>query len=474
MHDRHWKAAVLLATLAWTGSACAATYTPCTDANTLPALKGSVCARESLPASYASASAPAPELTIFIRKFPAAQPSKGSVWLVPGGPGESGASLYPFIALLRRSFPGFDLIVPDHRGTGYSSRLCPREEAVDSPGGTALAGAEWGSCFGQLIAQPAQAQVFSITNAAHDLRNLILQAQGNSAGPTYLYGVSYGTQLVLRTMQLGPLPVDGLVLDSLVPLETAPQWDLSHRSSVVDDVGRQILARCDAAPDCHGILGDPAQASLRRLLASYSKQQDPPIKDLRQLLGTLLDMPALRDRIPYLIKDLEQGRKVELDAMIKGLEAAQASLGGYPQSPPSIPLVSIISSSENNLRPALSAAELRQEESQLLFKSPLPALLLNPTLPTYARDAYFGALPKTLPPTLVLNGTLDPKTHYQGALQHVAALRERGPVSMVSIVDAPHFILWVAPECFEQHVRAFAARGAAADASCKMASRAQP
>ena len=86
---------------------------------------------------------------MFLRKFPAPRPaaSRGTVWLVAGGPGESGASLYPMLPTLRRAFPGFDLVIPDHRGTGYSTRLCPQEEAVDSPGGMALAGAEWATFF---------------------------------------------------------------------------------------------------------------------------------------------------------------------------------------------------------------------------------------------------------------------------------------------------------------------------------------
>jgi hypothetical protein len=48
--------------------------------------------------------------------------------------------MYPSLDVLRRSFPDFDLIIADHRGIGFSGRLCPQEEAVDSAGGTALVG----------------------------------------------------------------------------------------------------------------------------------------------------------------------------------------------------------------------------------------------------------------------------------------------------------------------------------------------
>jgi len=100
---------------------------------------------------------------------------------------------------------------------------------------------------------------------------------------------------------------------------------------------------------------------------------------------------------------------------------------------------------------------LKEEEDGLLFSSPLPGLLLQPGLPRYPRDAWFGRHPAWLPPTLVLHGTLDPKTHLAGAIEHVAALRKAGRVTLVEVADAPHFILWTALEHFERAVRAFVA-----------------
>jgi pimeloyl-ACP methyl ester carboxylesterase len=463
------KSACLLLLL-WTTDAAALDFAPCPDAATQPGLRGSLCAKDNVPLAWDGA-LPG-ELTLFVRKFPASGPSRGSVWLVAGGPGESGASLYPFVDVLRRSFPGFDLLIPDHRGTGFSSRLCPKEEAPGSPGGTALAGAEWNSCFGQLDAQAPRARQFTITNAARDLRRLIQQAHG--AKPTYLYGVSYGTQLVLRTLQLGPLPLAGVVLDSMVTLDTDPRWDLSQRSFVIDDIGRKVLAQCDADPACAEAMGLPAETVYRRLLAKAAA--DPgvvarvPGKDLRRFLGALLDMPALRSRIPYLIRDLERGGHQELDTVQAELPKVQASLGDYPQTPPSIPLTGIVSGSEQNLRPGLDAAQVKREEAGLLFTSSIPELLATSTLPTYPRDRWFGGHPSQLPPTLVLQGTLDPKTHYDGALDHIKVLRGSGPVHLVSVIDAPHFILWVAPRCFERQVAAFVAGRVHADASCMISS----
>lgn len=453
-------------------------FTPCADT----ALPGSQCSGLNVPAGYDAqgrAVGDADAMHIFVRKIPAdlpaGQPARGTLWLVAGGPGESGASFYGLLPTLRRSFPGFEFLIPDHRGTGNSSRLCRVEESPQSPGGRALAGAEWGSCFAGINMLPDYAAQFSITMAARDLKALI-EGQRAQAGqrrqpPVYLYGVSYGTQLVLRTLQLGPLPVKGVILDSLVPPQTDARWDLSQRSQVVNAVGMQVLAQCDADPACHAALGEPAATLYRRVLDKV--QADPallasiPGKNLKNFLGGMLDLPAARARLPYLLHELAQGGEAELAAVRAALTEAAASLGSYPQSPQSIPLVSIISNSENNLQPTLrpgwAAADIERDEAGLLFTSPLPRMLLGGGLPTYPRDAYFGQLPVAMPPTLVLQGTLDTKTPYAGAQAQVQALTQRkaGKVALSSVRNAPHFILWTAPACFEQASQRFIAGKAA-------------
>ena len=452
-------------------------FTPCSDT----AAPGSLCSGLNVPGSYDAqgrAVGEADAMHVFVRKFaadvPAGKPAKGTVWLVAGGPGESGASFYSLLPTLRRSFPGFEFLIPDHRGTGHSSRLCKVEESEQSPGGRALAGAEWASCFTGINLMPEYAAQFSITTAARDLKALIEgERSKRKRPPVYVYSVSYGTQLVLRTLQLGPLPVQGVIFDSLVPPQADARWDLSQRSHVVNQVGLQVLARCDADAACHATLGEPAEALYRRVLDKV--QAEPallakiPGKNLKNFLGSMLDVPAARARIPSLLRDLDQGKDGELAAVRATLTDAAASLGSYPQSPLSIPLVSIISNSENNLQPSLrpdwTAADLDREEADLLLTSPLPRILLGGGLPTYPRDAYFGALPAKVPPTLVLQGTLDPKTPYAGAQAQVQALTQgkAGKVALATVHNAPHFILWTAPACFEQASTRFLAGKPAQD-----------
>jgi pimeloyl-ACP methyl ester carboxylesterase len=451
-------------------------FTPCSDT----AVPGSLCSGLNVPGSYDAqgrAIGDTDAMHVFVRKIaadvPAGKPARGSLWLVAGGPGESGASFYSLLPTLRRSFPGFEFLIPDHRGTGHSSRLCKVEESEQSPGGRALAGAEWGSCFAGLNLVPEYAGQFSITTAARDLKALIEGEQGKKTPPVYVYSVSYGTQLVLRTLQLGSLPVQGVIFDSLVPPQTDARWDLSQRSQVVNQVGMQVFTQCDADAACHAALGESAETLYRRVLEKM--QADPallakiPGKNLKNFLGGMLDVPAARARIPYLLRELDQGGDAELASVRAMLTQAATSLGSYPQSPLSIPLVNIISNSENNLqpslRPAWTATDIDREEADLLFTSPLPRILLGGGLPTYPRDAYFGTLPAKMPPTLVLQGTLDPKTPYAGARAQVQSLThsKAGKVALATIQNAPHFILWTAPACFEQASQRFIAGKPAQD-----------
>lgn len=451
-------AAALCVAVAWSGSAqsagprVAAGFKPCADAGADPALAGSLCARVAAPLSYAEPSLGQVEL--FVRKFPARGRSRGQVWLIAGGPGESGATFYPLLDTFRASFPGFDLIVPDHRGTGFSTRLCPAEEAVDSPAGAALAGQEWATCFSSLEAGGVRAKAFTITNAAHDLRGLIDRYSGRRK--TWIYGVSYGTQLVLRTMTVAPpRRVDGIVLDSLVPPETTESWDLSRRSAVVDQVGRQVLAACDADPACRSRLGGSAVGAMQAVVDDPKLAAAVPGGRPKMFFGALLDFPELRGRIPALLAALREGDPTPVAQARRDLGTLGETFGRFPQSPMSVPLVAMISASENNSRPDLTKTQVEAEAATYLFTSPLPGQLVDGAGLAYPRDDAFGTSPAKLPRLLVVQGDMDPKTPYAGAEAHVELLRGAGDVALARVGGAPHFVLFTAPECFTRTVRPF-------------------
>lgn len=437
------SAALLCALPALSLAAAPAQSITCDDASGSTHLEGSQCMTVEVPLHHAT-----PEgetLSLFVRRIPArpAEARRGEVWLLSGGPGESGASLYTSIPAYQRAFPGYDLIIPDHRGTGRSSRICPQQEAADSPGGKGLVGEEWGPCIGTMYANVARTSAFSISEAAQDLSHLISQQRGQ--GQVLVYGVSYGTQLALRMLQAAPVPLDGLVLDGLVPPEATVEWDLSRRTALVDQVGRQVLG-ADNEDAYKALLARSGEAAWRETV---------PGGDLRRFFAALLSFPELRDRIPLLVRDLSQDDVRSLQAAVTDWTRLLGELGQSGDDQPALPLVMLIAASENNPRPDLTKETVESEAKDALFVSPLPGLLVNSPVPTYSKDASFGKTPKALPRTLVVHGTLDPNTAYAGAKQHAATLSKVGEVRFHTVEGGAHFLALVAPQCFADATRAF-------------------
>jgi pimeloyl-ACP methyl ester carboxylesterase len=423
-----------------------AQFSTCNDCDDFNEFKSSLCTIEKVPLNYLSNSNDS--IDLFIRKIPALKNREGSIWLIAGGPGESGASLYPLVDLFSKTFPHLDIFIPDHRGTGLSSKICPKEEAIDSPNGIALANDEWGPCFNQMYSNTSYVQAFSITNAAKDLSLLINNFSGT--GKRYVYGVSYGTQLVMRLLQLETTKLDGIILDSLVPLQDDEEYDLSHRSFVVNDIGNAVLAYCDKKiSDNEAPLAFRLKKIIQKAKSDEIFSKKLPKQDLSIILGRLLDVPNTRNQIPEIIKGLETENFEPLNNAIKELTEFYSNYGKYKTSSNSIPLVQVISASENNLRPKLKKNEVIAESEALLFSSPLAGLLAENSMPTYPKDNYFKGIPKQMPPTLILHGTLDPKTHINGAIRHYKKLPKENSLNFSKIKDAPHFIALFAPNSFK-------------------------
>ncbi|CAM3856214.1 alpha/beta fold hydrolase [Parendozoicomonas haliclonae] len=442
-------------TLFTTNIASGNEFKKCTDADNFPELENSLCTTVKTSLDHQKHSKD--EIDLFIRKFPSLEKQNGSLWLISGGPGESGASFYSSIQTFRETFPNFDIYVPDHRGTGASSSICPGED-IGSLAGKTLVGNEWGECFAHMYSNVEYVQAFSITNAAKDLRFLIQNL--SSPGKQYLYGVSYGTQLVLRTSQLEGLHLDGIILDSLVPLQNDEDFELSKRSHVVNRVGNAFLDQCNHPDKCSGLSRDKLKAKLANLIADSNQLKDfsetlPNVR-LSDALGGMLDVPHVRNQIPEIINGLSAGAPSKLEAAIQQVNDFYMGLdSGYANFGSSIPLVQIITSSENNLRPKITKEEIKAEEKSLLFTSPLPKLMSENSMPTYSKDGFFAQLPDSLPKTMIFHGTLDPKTHHTGAQRHAKELSKRGSVSFIDVVDGTHFVALNAPQCFAEYAKSF-------------------
>ena len=437
------------------GIAYSKSFTPCSDQTEHPELAGSQCTKVLVPLDYQNASLGKAE--IFVRKIEAKSP-KGSIWFLAGGPGESGASYYPKLLELQKTFPHYNLLFPDHRGTGYSTRLCPNQEKKESPGGFQLAGKEWPDCFQYANENQKRTQSFSISNAARDLDLLVKTLSHDT--PNYLFGVSYGTQLILRFLQISDVVIQGIVLDSLVPVETSDTFDLSRRSHVTHLAGKTYLASCFLDRHCSQKLGFSSLESLRdHLNKELSIEAYIPGNSLKQMMGFMLDHRELRQMIPDLIESSRKVHQTQPDIVKSILRRSQDIMKPYQafeQFSYSIPLGTIMSNSENNQRPSIDSIVLKKEDTQHIFTSSLGYQLLTQGFPLYKKDQYFGESPKTKSPILVLHGSLDPKTPYLGALEHINKLQKNGiSVGLVTVPRGVHALVSQSDSCVLAKVKEF-------------------
>jgi len=447
-------------------------FTRCEDASEFAELSGSLCAMIDAPLHPEMPDAG--DVDLFVRKFPARGERVGEIWMLAGGPGETGQSYYTEIEGFRAAFPGYDIFIPDHRGTGQSTRLCAGE-MPDSPAGTALAGEEFGPCFGEIWQNAERTQAFSMTNAAHDLNQLIEELGGE--GRRYVYGVSYGTGLAMRFTQLRTVSVDGIVLDSLVSALDDAEHDLSHRSYVNDAVGREVIARCAAEAACNARFEGGVETAFSQLIAEVDAGERPDLQEyvpggnLKHALGMMLDTPESRALIPDALvlametpEDLPAFFEVEVTPAFDRFAAVAA----YPDTAFSITLAGLIGESETNRRPEMTAEDVAREEVGMGFTSSLTTVQTFTQMPLYERDAFFDAPYENLPPILVLQGDLDPKTHIDGARRHIADMREAGgEVELVVVEDAPHAVWFFAQTCVQQSLHAFSSSQSPA-ASCSL------
>jgi pimeloyl-ACP methyl ester carboxylesterase len=166
-----------------------------------------------------------------------------------------------------------------------------------------------------------------------------------------------------------------------------------------------------------------------------------------------------------MIKELDEDKNDRIQTVLTEVGRQMATFGAFPQSPPSMPLVIVISGSENNLQPGRTMEQVRRKESSLLFSSSLPGHLINAALPLYPRDAWFARLPERLPPTLVIHADRDGKTPYEAAQRHIKELRKAGPVQLYTGIGGGHFVLWSDTSCGRAAVTKFVL-GKGADKRC--------
>ncbi|CAK4071566.1 unnamed protein product [Aphanomyces euteiches] len=439
----------------------------------------STCASFEAPLCYPGLCDSSKSVNVYAKRIEATSPPPPgqrptAVWFLQGGPGESS---YVMDTLMRQVYTLFNgsvsVYTMDHRGTGRSTYLdCPTVGASSggSENSTTITPHELPECLAEVRATYGKdvAAGFGTTAAASDLKMLIEAL--NEGHDTFVYGVSYGTFLVHRLMQLAPTNVKGYIFDSVVGPGTPhfSQWSVLNKP-----VADLLLSYCSKDSYCRKmLLGQDAHDVLQRILNRPNGQVcgDLTAYDLRAYLYMLLQAGAgARDFIPAIIHRAD--RCTENDQI--ALHNIQQAF--MPPSPrPSFNFVDVDNSklmyydiifSELWEQPTPSLDEMKRRMDANLMGTDMADYVTVYCYFTNSQDPACRDIPKANAPfvypvdkyglaksttipnnasVLILNGDLDPQTPPQGARVLLNRL-QGGKKRLITFPDAAHATVMTTP-----------------------------
>ncbi|TPV94446.1 MAG: hypothetical protein B7733_15205 [Myxococcales bacterium FL481] len=418
------------------------------------------CARVPVPLDHFQPDGA--KIEVLISRLPARQqPATRQLWLLRGGPGESGEVFSDVAQEFANAAGDLDVYVLEHRGVGESTRLeCPVQEALESDGGFAITDAELPACLAALHEQWGPGMVpFTTTSAAQDLNYVLRAIQGADATSpqgsqaVYLYGEAYGAWWALRYLQLADaIRPAGVMLDSLIA--PGQQW-LSDFDTQFDPVLAELMTtHCAADEVCHAKLGPDAWARVQAVVAAMSEGHcaelglDPGL--LRQVAALLLIIPVdvLRGHLAPLFYRLERCNEGDVAVLAQYFTTLLDVLSQGPteRSSFSLPLQRHLTLSELWEQPPPSVTDLVAACEQSIA-CPYTAVSMGvyyDLWPRYPRDPLAGQWPLTDVPVLTLSGGLDAQTPHQTAstvVDYLAAPHQH----YVQVPTASHTVMLSSP-----------------------------
>ncbi len=397
------------------------------------------CAEVPLPLFHDAPEGPT--IAIAVKRLQLSQTARAQFWFINGGPGDPGTTSFLLPASFVNVLSDLDIYTVDHRGTGGSQRLsCPVQEAPESDGGREITDSEKADCAAYLLNEYGdRLAAYSTTESARDLAALI-EATRRPGQEVYIWGVSYGTYLVNRYLQLFPEQPSAVILDGLVPAT----WGFESFDASMDLVGRRLLARCADDADCRAHLGpDPAARTgnlIDMLAAGHCSELAIGPDEFREILGALLLVGSpLRSYIPAIIHRLQRCSETDQAALNHLAEVLGEELGEPPSHAQALQLHVALSDMWNDDAPGADLLEANLENY----------LMATGVSASFARAREFWPVYNQQPadafadydgPLLMLHGGLDP-TMTGEALEEMI-LHFNGPYQTFAFFpDGQHGIL---------------------------------
>lgn len=357
-------------------------------------------------------------LDVRVKRYrPTGGQGKHQLWMLQGGPGGSAYVFEGIVEQIGARYPDVDFYLPDHRGTGSSSRIGCSAEGNDTEGGFFITPDEWPSCIADVQAELGdRLAAYGTTNAANDLGLLIERAR--VPGQTVqVYGVSYGTYWATRYMQLFPEQADGVILDSFVP----PGGSLARQDEDANEAAHDFFTACAADTLCASKLGADPWAKVNALFAKLKAGHCPAIANpaaptyllFRRAFGQFLMHPDYRKMIAPMVYRADRCEPKDIAALAPLLEGmTQEAPVGEMLHQWGWVLSNNVLFSEMWEQPSPTAAELEaiREGAVASRDVTLNMDALIGKWPTYPSDPLVGQWPNRSKPVLVLQGGLDPAT----------------------------------------------------------------
>ncbi len=256
----------LTAVVAAAPADAAVTSIPC-----ITALDQFECATITVPQSRSGVVSGTARLQMI--KLPAQEgPRLGTLLVLAGGPGQSSTLVLPSVAEMLSGANRYDIIAIDQRGTGFSEPLTCLSlgRATRWDGADATTDKPITTCANDLGAGRA---TYTTQEAAADI-DAVRDELGLST--VTLFGVSYGTKLAMAYAAAYPTRVDGMLLDSMLPVDQPAAFDTESTAAM-----RRSLQQICANGRCRGFLPTPV-SSTKRLVDQLAAE---PINDIYMAPG---------------------------------------------------------------------------------------------------------------------------------------------------------------------------------------------
>ncbi len=409
-------------------------WVPCPLSSDSTTGDGAFCATIPVPLDWNDPTGET--IDFFVKKIPATDPvPRGQLWFLNGGPGHSGAAFEGAVGKT------VDLYLPDHRGTGRSSRLsCPDFESDESDEGFWVSDEEFPECA-EVVKEEWGSKLdgFTITNAARDIGEVIA-AISKPDDDILINGGSYGAIWGNRYLQLYPDQADGVVLDAF-----AVGLLLTRDDQYFDELGAAFMGACgdDTACGSH-FAGDP-WVQMQTVVDDIETGFCPEVvaagwtrAELHKFWAFFLYTWDYRSLMAPMVHRMTRCEPRDIEALTNMYQVFNQP--GSPKASDrhfSIMLSTQIMLSELWEDPAPSAQELAdfQANATIAHGIVARAQAIYDTWPRYPKDEFADIFAETTTPVLVVRGEYDfiPRDGVLPAMNHFS-----NGNNVLEIPGAPH------------------------------------